>query len=98
MALIQCEECGKNISSNAAQCIHCGNVSKPPVVAATGNLMNCKSCAKPISPKADSCIHCGHIYKREKNAFESFIDFVVKGFIGYVLLCIFIIFVILNFT
>lgn len=26
MALIKCQECGKEISSNAAACIHCGKV------------------------------------------------------------------------
>ena len=28
MALIQCSECGKQISSNAASCPHCGNPMK----------------------------------------------------------------------
>lgn len=35
MALIKCEECGKEISDNAGVCPHCGNPIKPVEIEAT---------------------------------------------------------------
>ena len=43
MALINCPECGKEISDSAAQCIHCGYVLKPTVET--------KKEKKPLSKK-----------------------------------------------
>lgn len=50
MALIKCEECGKEISSSAKECPHCGYKSDSKV---------CPDCGKKVSEGMDSCPSCG---------------------------------------
>lgn len=50
MALIKCSECGKEISSNAKKCPHCGiNV----------NLMKCPECGAKLNGDESTCPECG---------------------------------------
>ena len=51
MALIKCNECGKEISDKAKQCVHCGY---------DNNKIKCNECGKEISKNADVCFHCGN--------------------------------------
>ena len=50
MALIKCSECGKEISSNAKKCPHCGiNV----------NLVKCPECGAKLNGDESTCPECG---------------------------------------
>ena len=53
MALINCTECGKEISDQAEMCIHCGNPMKKK------ETMFCSKCGKAIDKDAIVCPHCG---------------------------------------
>lgn len=55
MALIQCPECGKEISSKAKQCVYCGN---PMVISALPNTI-CPECGQEIESGESSCPNCG---------------------------------------
>ena len=74
MAMIKCEECGKEISDKAAACPHCGCVVEKKKY--------CEECGKEISPKAVVCPQCGHAVKVEENAPEQKINnFSLSGMI-----------------
>lgn len=49
MALIKCEECGKEISSSASVCPHCGI-----------SLKNCPECGTKINDNDTNCPKCGY--------------------------------------
>lgn len=49
MALEKCRECGKEVSSEARSCPHCGALP----------LKKCRECGKEVSVKAEKCPHCG---------------------------------------
>ena len=54
MALIKCAECGKEVSSEAVACPHCG-------YAPTGQCMNCThknwwGCSFNIRPTRETCV------------------------------------------
>lgn len=58
MALIQCKNCGKDVSDRAKVCLHCGTqliedeVTQPqPII--------CEECGAEIPQGADSCPNCG---------------------------------------
>lgn len=63
MALINCKKCGKEISSSAKKCIHCGYVEKLKIICAECNFQNspnstvCKNCGSPIGKKYDRIIN-----------------------------------------
>lgn len=54
MALIKCEECGKEISDKAKQCMNCGYVRKVKIICNDCNYENeqgskvCKNCGAPL--------------------------------------------------
>ena len=50
MALIKCEECGKNISSSAKTCPHCGVKT---------NLETCPECGRKLKGDEINCPDCG---------------------------------------
>lgn len=55
MAMIQCPECGKEISDKARKCIHCGKVlieDKPQTKV-------CNECGKENSIDVTECAYCG---------------------------------------
>lgn len=55
MALIKCIECGKEISSNATSCPHCGN----PMKSNEKNMDRvCEHCGGLVANNATSCVHC----------------------------------------
>ena len=53
MALIKCNECGKEVSEKAESCPHCGN----PISKKT-NLKYCEYCGDKMPVNADKCPHC----------------------------------------
>ena len=60
MAMIQCKECGKELSSGAKFCPHCGCPNKVSV---------CPECGKPVESNAVVCPECGtHCRKKPPTA------------------------------
>ena len=53
MALIKCSECGKDVSSNALSCPHCGNPIKPVQANNKGGKF-CPSCKAYVNPVVTS--------------------------------------------
>ncbi len=51
MALINCPECGKQVSTNAAQCVHCGYKFKI-----------CPECNTVCSENEERCTNCGYAF------------------------------------
>lgn len=51
MALVKCEECGKNISEDAKQCPNCGYVKKVKII--------CPECKAENDKKCKACKNCG---------------------------------------
>ena len=81
MALIKCEECGKEISSRAAVCPHCGC----PVTSATDeptevlSLENESSEIEPIhepecAPQAELTLDCLSNHKLQEHVYKVYID------------------------
>lgn len=58
MALIQCSECGAQISDLAKSCPHCGAPIKVPC--------KCMECGHIVSPNAIMCPQCGVPLKNER--------------------------------
>jgi len=56
-----CKNCGKEVSDQAAVCIHCGvSVTQTNKINSGGEKkMFCKNCGKEVSDQAAVCIHCG---------------------------------------
>lgn len=55
MAMIQCPECGKEISDKAKKCIHCGNVLNEEEI----KTKKCSECGTENSLEITECVHCG---------------------------------------
>lgn len=75
MALINCPECSKEISSDSKKCIHCGCNVKKRLAQQKKEYERthevCHKCKKD-KPKTDKfCPHCGA--KRKRSAFEKFV-------------------------
>jgi len=60
MPLIKCEDCGKEISSNAKACIHCG--CPVDVDSKNNTSIACVDCGKEFSKNLKSCPACGCPY------------------------------------
>ena len=58
MALINCRECGKEISDQSQQCIHCGCPVVAPTQISTQKIY-CKECGKEIKENLQYCSYCG---------------------------------------
>ena len=64
MALIKCNECGKEISDKAKVCPHCGFEN---------NLIICPECKKEIKGNVNTCPNCGYeIQKKNKQVKNKF--------------------------
>jgi len=64
MALIKCNECGKEISDKAKVCPHCGFEN---------NLIICPECKKEIKNNINTCPHCGYeMQKKNKQVKNKF--------------------------
>lgn len=59
MALINCPECGKEISDRGNACIHCGYILDKKI--------NCPECCKEVSDKVTTCSYCGYPLIKESS-------------------------------
>lgn len=57
MALIQCPECGKEISDKAAMCIHCGKVFVEE--KSVNGEIRCSECGAVLTETDEICPNCG---------------------------------------
>lgn len=55
MAMIQCPECGQEISDKAKKCIHCGKV----LIEEIPPTKFCAECGKEIPVDSQECPFCG---------------------------------------
>ncbi len=82
MALIQCPQCGKEISDQATQCVHCGYQM--------GNSQHrCKECGVVLTGNERVCPNCGYpldgaSVKSKKNKIFRYVTLIiVVVFLGY---------------
>ena len=64
MALINCNECGREISDKAVTCPHCG----APTSNANLNTKFCKHCGESIDKECVVCPKCGKQVEEIKNS------------------------------
>ena len=64
MALINCSECGKEISDKATSCPHCG----APTSNVSANTKFCKHCGESIDKECLICPKCGKQVEEIKNS------------------------------
>lgn len=73
--LIQCPECGKEISDKADACPNCGCPSsqwkQEPVEERKVKARQCSRCQKVFSPKLGACPECGYGWYNEIDVPES---------------------------
>lgn len=62
MAMIQCPDCGQEVSDKAKKCIHCGKV----LVDDTQQKRFCAECGKEIPADSQECPFCGCPVEPEK--------------------------------
>lgn len=67
MAIIQCPECGQEISDKAKKCIHCGKI----FVEEQPKTKICNECGKENSIDATECVNCGCPFEDEKEPEKS---------------------------
>lgn len=63
MALINCSECGREISDKALSCPHCG----APTSTIPKNIEYCKHCGEPIDKECLICTKCGKQVEEIRN-------------------------------
>ena len=63
MALINCSECGREISDKALSCPHCG----APTSTTPKNIKYCKHCGEPIDKECLICPKCGKQVEEIRN-------------------------------
>lgn len=70
MALINCPECGKEISDKAASCPNCGcPMSRMPRELSEHEkpkMFDCAECGKPLPTGIDKCVYCGKVYSIDR--------------------------------
>lgn len=86
MALIRCEECGKEISDKAKQCPNCGFVKKIKIICSECNFENdsknkiCQNCGSPLESNKQNSINL------KEFIFKSKFKFFIIGIIVIVLI------------
>lgn len=80
MALIKCDECGKDVSSKAKSCPNCGN----PISTKQFDRV-CEKCGGYVYDDATTCVHCGkkltslnYVERKKKNTM-SMVGFIFGG-------------------
>ena len=70
MALIKCPECGKEVSSNTKQCIHCGS-----------KFTACPECGNVAVGEVSVCQKCGYAFKKGTNEikFKEEVNSTIEG-------------------
>lgn len=69
MALIKCNECGKEISDKAKVCPHCGFEN---------NLIICPECKKEIKNNVNTCPHCGYEMQKKNKQVKNKLSIGIK--------------------
>lgn len=69
MALIQCPECGKEISDKAKKCVHCGKIFVVEDVADIK--IKCNECGVILSETDEVCPNCGYTVENIKTKNET---------------------------
>lgn len=67
MAMIQCPECGQEISDKAKKCIHCGKILIEEVLPKKF----CSDCGKEITIDAVECPYCGCPVEDDREEYAS---------------------------
>lgn len=75
MALINCSECGKEISDKATHCVYCGCPVENIESTTTSNIIKennvsvikCIECGEEVSDTENICIHCGYPIKNDNS-------------------------------
>ncbi len=62
MALIQCPECGKEVSDRAPKCPGCGFPIKSDLKKVVP--MECPECGTKVEPALSTCPNCGYLMKK----------------------------------
>lgn len=70
MAMIQCPECGQEVSDKAKKCVHCGKV----LIAEVLPKKFCSDCGKEIAIDAVECPYCGCPIEDDKEGCVSKIE------------------------
>ena len=72
MTLIKCKECGKEVSNQAAVCIHCGYELKSRV---------CPECGKDVRKDDKVCNYCGFHLVNENDNYQKRNNYALVGMI-----------------
>ena len=65
MALIKCNECGKEISDKSAECLYCGSL-----IEKVEKKIKCSECGSQVYSKSDVCTYCGCPITNETNKID----------------------------
>ena len=65
MALIKCNECGKNVSDKAESCPNCGAPVNEKIIIKKER--TCQNCGGAVNNNAYKCPHCYSILEEEEN-------------------------------
>lgn len=60
MALIECPECGNQVSNRASACPHCGF----PITKISSSQMECPNCGMLVDKECEECPICGYLLKQ----------------------------------
>ena len=68
MAMIQCPECGQEISDKAKKCIHCGKIFiEETMVSTSSEEIKCNECGSVLTQDDEICPNCGCPVEKEVN-------------------------------
>ncbi len=87
MAIINCSECGNQISDKAKKCIHCGKVFEEDMTEL--NEIICKECGNAIPESLTECPNCGcPVFSRPKFEFKltKKVKFILCSIIGVIII------------
>lgn len=85
MALIKCQECGKEISDSSKVCIHCGYKLK--------SFKICPECNTQVDENDTTCSKCGYSFKRTDKK-ERKLTIIISIIVGIILIGIITFFII----
>lgn len=77
MALIKCQECGKEISDSSKVCIHCGYKLK--------SFKICPECNTQVDENDTTCSKCGYSFKRTDKK-ERKLTIIISIIVGIILI------------
>lgn len=66
MALIECPECGNQVSDKASACPHCGC----PISISNSSQIECPNCGMAIDSSCEECPICGYLLKQTVGVYQ----------------------------